>query len=55
LLLALGLEILIKPVRSVRQIEQLGLPIIGVVPLLKSGTRPNRLAAFFSREKRLAA
>jgi protein tyrosine kinase modulator len=55
LLLALGLEILIKPVRSPRQIEQLGLPIIGVVPLLKSGTRPNRLAAFFSREKRLAA
>jgi uncharacterized protein involved in exopolysaccharide biosynthesis len=55
LLLALVMEILAKPVRSPRQVEQLGLPIIGVVPLLKTGTRPKRLASFFSREKRLAA
>jgi uncharacterized protein involved in exopolysaccharide biosynthesis len=55
LLLALVTEILAKPVRSPRQVEQLGLPIIGVVPLLKTGTRPKRLASFFSREKRLAA
>jgi len=55
LLLALALELLSKPIRSPRQIEQLGLPIIGVVPLLRTGERPRRLAGFFSREKRLAA
>jgi succinoglycan biosynthesis transport protein ExoP len=54
LLLALGLEILRKPVRSPRQIEQLGLPVIGVVPLLKSSAREWRFPALFSREKRLA-
>jgi uncharacterized protein involved in exopolysaccharide biosynthesis len=57
LLLALGLELLSRPVRSARQIEQLGYPMIGVVPLLKTKTRPRsgRLPAFLSREKRLAA
>jgi len=57
LLIALGLELLTKPLRSPKQIEQLGLPIIGVVPLLKtkSKTRTWRFPAFLSREKRLAA
>lgn len=55
LLLALALELLTKPVRSPRQIEQLGLPIIGVVPLIKSKGRPRLFPAVFSREKRLAA
>jgi polysaccharide biosynthesis transport protein len=57
LLLALGLEILKRPVRSPRQIEDLGLPMIGVVPLLKTKTksRSARLSAVFSREKRFAA
>jgi uncharacterized protein involved in exopolysaccharide biosynthesis len=55
LLLALGLELLTKPVRSPRQIEQLGLPIIGVVPLIKPKGRSRLLPAVFSREKRLAA
>lgn len=57
LLLALGLEILKRPVRSPRQIEELGLPMIGVVPLLNTRTklRSGRLSAIFSREKRLAA
>jgi uncharacterized protein involved in exopolysaccharide biosynthesis len=36
LLLALGLELVSRPVRSPKQIEGLGLPVIGVVPLLKS-------------------
>jgi uncharacterized protein involved in exopolysaccharide biosynthesis len=36
LLLALGLELIARPVRSPRQLEQLGLPLIGVVPLLKT-------------------
>ncbi len=55
LLLALGLELLNRPVRSPRQIEQLGLPMIGVVPLLKTKRSHRRLSAFFSREKSLAA
>ena len=55
LLLALALELAMRPVRSPRQIEQLGLPVIGVVPLLKPKTRTRRLPAFLSREKRLAA
>jgi uncharacterized protein involved in exopolysaccharide biosynthesis len=57
LLLALGLELLNRPVRSPHQIEDMGLPMIGVVPLLKTRTksRSGRLPAFFSREKRLAA
>ena len=56
LLLALGLELINRPVRSPRQIEQLGIPMIGVVPLLKTKTnsRPGRLRALFSREKRVA-
>ena len=57
LLMALGLELLRRPVRSPRQIQDLGLPMIGVVPLLKTKTksRSGRLPAFFSREKRFAA
>jgi polysaccharide biosynthesis transport protein len=57
LLIALGLELLNRPVRSPRQIEQLGLPTIGVVPLLKTKAKKRSfpLPAFFAREKRLAA
>ncbi|HEV2593849.1 MAG TPA: Wzz/FepE/Etk N-terminal domain-containing protein [Sphingomicrobium sp.] len=57
LLLALGLEILNRPVRSPRQIQDMGYPMIGVVPLLKTKTkaRSGRFPAFFSREKRIAA
>jgi uncharacterized protein involved in exopolysaccharide biosynthesis len=56
LLLALGLELVNRPIRSPRQLEQLGLPVIGVVPLIKSKQqRARRLPAFLSREKRLAA
>lgn len=55
LLIALGLELVRKPVRSPKQIEGLGLPVIGVVPLLKSKTRIRRVPAWLSREKRFAA
>ncbi len=55
LLLALGLELVNRPVRSPRQLEQLGLPVIGIVPLIKSKPRARRFPAFMSREKRLAA
>jgi uncharacterized protein involved in exopolysaccharide biosynthesis len=56
LMLALGLEFVNRPVRSPRQLEQLGLPVIGIVPLIDSKQqRPRRFLAFLSREKRLAA
>jgi capsular polysaccharide biosynthesis protein len=54
LLLALALELATKPVRSPKQIQRLGLPILGVVPLLKPSTRQRRLAGLFSREKKFA-
>src|SRR5438270_1789644 len=57
LLLALGIEFVNRPVRSPRQLDQLDLPVIGLVPLIK--TKPQarnwRLRGFLSREKRLAA
>jgi uncharacterized protein involved in exopolysaccharide biosynthesis len=55
ILMALGLELAMKPIRSPRQVEKLGLPMIGVVPLLKTKSGTRRLPALFSREKRLAA
>jgi succinoglycan biosynthesis transport protein ExoP len=55
ILAALALELAMKPLRSPRQIEQLGLPLLGVVPLLKTKNSPRRLTGFLSREKRLAA
>jgi len=57
LLLALGIELVNRPVRSPRQLEQLDMPLIGLVPLLKTKPQPRtgRLRGFLSREKRLAA
>jgi len=55
LLLALGLELVRRPVRSPRQLEQLGLPVIGVVPLLGPKKHPRRFLSLPWREKRLAA
>ena len=55
LLLALGMELINRPVRSPRQLEQLGLPVIGLVPLIKPKQRARRFPAFWSREKRFAA
>ena len=56
LLLALVMEFVNRPVRSPRQLEQLGLPVIGVVPLIKTKEqRTRRFPGFLSREKRLAA
>jgi uncharacterized protein involved in exopolysaccharide biosynthesis len=54
LVLALGLELINRPVRSARQIESLGLPMIGVVPLLKAKKGTSRRPWPFWREKRLA-
>ena len=56
LLVALGIELVNRPVRSPRQLEQLDIPVIGLVPLIKAAPRPRRrrLRGFLSREKRLA-
>jgi len=57
LILALAIEFVNRPVRSPRQLEQLDIPVIGLIPLLKSKpqARTGRLRGFLSREKRLAA
>jgi succinoglycan biosynthesis transport protein ExoP len=65
LMLALGLELVGRPVRSPKQLEQLGLPVIGIVPLIKSKAsqlkphpstpRPKRFAGVLWRRKRYAA
>jgi succinoglycan biosynthesis transport protein ExoP len=55
LLLALTLELVNRPVRSPKQIEQAGMPLLGVVPLLKTRGHPRRFPGLRSREKRLAA
>ena len=54
LALALGLEIIRKPIRSPRQLEGLGFPVIGVVPLLKDATRLRSFPFFRRREKQVA-
>jgi polysaccharide biosynthesis transport protein len=56
LLLALGMEFLNRPVRSPRQLENLGIPVIGVVPLIKSkSTSTSRFPQLPFRRKRYAA
>ena len=57
LLIALGIEFVKRPVRSPRQLEQLDIPVIGLVPLIRTKTqsRPKGFRGLLSREKRLAA
>jgi uncharacterized protein involved in exopolysaccharide biosynthesis len=57
LMLAIGIELVNRPVRSPRQLEQLDVPVIGLVPLIKSKPQERAKGArgLFSREKRLAA
>lgn len=50
LLLALLLELVFRPIRSPRQIEQMGLPVLGLVPILEQTKRP-----FWRRVNRHAA
>lgn len=53
--IALALEFIRKPIRSPRQLEGLGLPVIGVVPLLKSTSGSRMPSLFRRREQHLAA
>jgi uncharacterized protein involved in exopolysaccharide biosynthesis len=57
LLLALVIELVNRPVRSPRQLEQLDLPVIGLVPLIKTKAQPGAkgIRKMLSREKPLAA
>ena len=56
LLLALALEFVRRPVRSPKQLEQLGVPVIGIVPLIKSKANPaGRFSKFPLLRKRYAA
>ena len=56
LLLALGLEFLARPVRSPKQLEQIGVPVIGIVPLIKTKPRvTSRFPQFAFWRKRYAA
>lgn len=54
LLLVLILEFASKPIRSPRQLEQMGLPVIGIVPIMSGQSKPRRLGLWNRREKRLA-
>lgn len=52
---ALALELIRRPLRSPLQIESLGLPILGVVPLFTDKTKPARLSQFIPKRYRKVA
>lgn len=51
LLLALIVELLNRPMRSPAQLQSMGLPVLGVVPVLQSSTRKKRFSIFKRRER----
>jgi uncharacterized protein involved in exopolysaccharide biosynthesis len=53
-LLALLVELLNRPMRSPTQIQSMGLPVLGVVPILQNNPRKKRFAIFRKREARFA-
>jgi protein tyrosine kinase modulator len=54
LLLALLIELLNRPMRSPAQLQAMGLPVLGVVPILQSKPGKRRFSLFRKREPRLA-
>lgn len=54
LVLAMLVELLNRPMRSPAQIQAMGLPILGVVPILERQTRKKRFGLFKKREARFA-
>ena len=54
LLLALVVELLNRPMRSPAQLQSMGLPVLGVVPILQQKPRKKRFFLFRKREPRLA-
>jgi len=53
-LLALLIELLNRPMRSPAQIQSMGLPVLGVVPILQANARKKRFGIFKKREARFA-
>ena len=53
-LLALLVELLNKPMRSPAQVQSMGLPVLGVVPILQTKPRKRRFWPFKKREARFA-
>jgi polysaccharide biosynthesis transport protein len=53
-LLALLVELLNRPMRSPAQLQSMGLPVLGVVPILQTNPRKKRFAFFRKREAGLA-
>ena len=53
LLVALVIELLMRPVRSPVQIEGLGVPVVGIVPIIERGPK-RRWWPFRRREAELA-
>ncbi len=54
-MLALTLELIFRPIRSPRQLEQMQLPVIGIVPLIQIKTPKGRSSFLPWREKHVAA
>jgi uncharacterized protein involved in exopolysaccharide biosynthesis len=54
LVLAIASEFLRKPLRSPSQLEALGLPVLGIVPLFGEKKRSGRFAFFQRKRVRLA-
>jgi polysaccharide biosynthesis transport protein len=53
-LLALIIELLNRPMRSPAQVHSMGLPVLGVVPILQTSRRKKRFWPFRKREARFA-
>lgn len=53
-LLALLIELLNRPMRSPAQVQSMGLPVLGVVPILQTLPRKRRFRLFRKREARFA-
>ncbi len=54
-MIALTLELIFRPIRSPRQLEQMQLPVIGIVPLIQIKTPKGRSSFLLWREKHVAA
>lgn len=54
-LVAFALELLFRPIRSPRQLEQMQVPVIGIVPLIQTKVPTRRFQFLRWREKRVAA
>jgi succinoglycan biosynthesis transport protein ExoP len=52
--LAMLVELLIRPMRSPAQVQSMGLPVLGVVPILQTIKRKRRFWPFRKREARFA-